>query len=212
MPAFSPTLYFFSGFGIISRTGAALGTPMSAHSADRPISMICTIYPSRVRPSNASLQLFWRMKIPTSKPSWDDDSLSGAGRHRQSRRTKISAVEGRREASPVDPPGVLGRSLRMSAPSWNYRREGRWGVVRSALPSLWASWESPQAQAMEYVIVAEYGSGMVGTCSLTLSKFRRDDSHSLCTITMMIRHVAASFDYAFDITPVNWSTAIRQLP
>jgi hypothetical protein len=51
--------------------------------------------------------------------------------------------------------------------------------VRSTLPSLRGSWESPQAQAMEYVIVAEYGSGMVGTCSLTRSNFRRDDSYSL---------------------------------
>jgi len=34
--------------------------------------------------------------------------------------------------------------------------------VRSTLPSLRGSWESPQAQAMEYVIVAEYGSGMLG--------------------------------------------------
>jgi len=50
--------------------------------------------------------------------------------------------------------------------------------VRSTLPSLQASWENPQAQAMEYVIVAEYGSGMVGTCSLTRSEFRRDDNHS----------------------------------
>jgi hypothetical protein len=47
--------------------------------------------------------------------------------------------------------------------------------VRSTLPSLRGSWESPQAQAMEYVIVAEYGSGMVGTCSLTRSEFWRDD-------------------------------------
>jgi hypothetical protein len=43
--------------------------------------------------------------------------------------------------------------------------------VRSTLPSLRGSWEGPQAQAMEYVIVAEYGSGMVGTCSNAI-KFR----------------------------------------
>jgi hypothetical protein len=38
--------------------------------------------------------------------------------------------------------------------------------------------------------------------------------HSLCPMTMMASHVAASFDYAFDIyaTAVNWSAAIRQPP
>jgi len=76
--------------------------------------------------------------------------------------------------------------------------------VRSTLPSLRGSWESPQAQATEYVIVGEYGSGMVGTCSLTRSEFRRDDSRSLCSMTMMAWHVAASFDYAFDIYAGEW--------
>ena len=98
--------------------------------------------------------------------------------------------------SPVDPPGVLGffadEPPKLELATWRAETV----QVRSTLPSLQASWENPQAQAMEYVIVAEYGSGMVGTCSLTRSKFRRDDSHSLCHMTMMIWNVAASFDYA----------------
>src|SRR5215472_11889242 len=53
---------------------------------------------------------------------------------------------------------------------------------------------------MEIVIVAECGSGMVRTCSLKRSIFRRDNGphHSLCPMTMMTP-VAASFDYAFAI-------------
>jgi hypothetical protein len=50
---------------------------------------------------------------------------------------------------------------------------------------------------MEYVIVAEYGSGIVGTCSLTRSEFRRDDSNSLCSMTMMAW--CGIIRYAFDI-------------
>ena len=76
--------------------------------------------------------------------------------------------------------------------------------VRSTLPSLGGRGKARKLRRWEYVIVAEYGSGMVETCSLTRSEFRRDDNNSLCSMTMMAWHVAASFDYAFDIYAGEW--------